>query len=261
MTDISRRTNLFLTIVCTAALAIGACGDDDGGNGNGVTPDTGSDLPACSINRDGVTFPETLEDGEGNTRAIQVIVEAVDFENDIVVIKNVSDASITFDNTWRVYTQIAPVEINGFVLAAGSRVKVHTTGSGINDADDYYCNLTTAWLEACSGELAIIHNPSPDTSWYNVPNFIEAHLIWGNRYPMTASATWNDEAVSAGAWTTPYNGASSNIDVCWATGQQPTCIEGGGCAANDVGLVATGDVTDPTGWTSVAPEQSSCLEY
>ena len=96
MIDAGTKRSMAMALLCGAIALIWACGGD--GDGNGNTVDAGNDLPACDINRSGITYPTQLSDGESTMRPTQVFFEAVDFANETAVLRNATPEAITFDD-------------------------------------------------------------------------------------------------------------------------------------------------------------------
>ncbi|MBN1944280.1 MAG: hypothetical protein JW797_01335 [Bradymonadales bacterium] len=206
----------------------------------------------------GVTFPPTLQ---GGTRPTQIIITAIDFVNDIVVIKNVTAETMTLTDRWRIFTKGADRSLNNLTLAPGASVRLHLVADEINDAENLYLNQVTLRLEACSGEAAILHNTGNQRAgWFNDPGFIQSFVMWGSIIPTSSSATLNDEAVGAGAWVGDFGQTTSYIPTGWFEYEHVRCaVARPNASVDDLGIIATGDITQPGGWTRLVPGQESCF--
>ena len=102
-----------------------------------------SQAGACSIDRDSITFQTSRSEPRGEPQ--RVIIETVNFENDTVVIRNVSGDDVAFtrsgNNPWRigVGNGSSRSELpDDFSLPAGSRVRLHLRETGENDGENVY---------------------------------------------------------------------------------------------------------------------------
>lgn len=102
-----------------------------------------SQAGACPLDRDSITFQTSRAEPQGEPQ--RVIIETVNFEDDTVLIRNVSDDVVAFrragNNPWRigVGNGSSRSELpDDFSLPAGSRVRVHLRETGENDAENVY---------------------------------------------------------------------------------------------------------------------------
>ncbi len=206
--------------------------EEGGGEGEGE----GDDAPACAPPGDGcpdlagLVWPET-RNGAAGPLPVRVIIEAVDFAGDRVVLRNVSDVDITMQ-TWDTPLEsfAHPDLPEGFVLAAGARVVFHARGHGDDDGCELWANQGAGSydLKPGFGELAVRADSGQAAALDN----LEAYVRWGAD-PVDAGSRLRDEAAAAGLWTDAA-GAFVVTD------------------AETLGIVATGDVTAAAGW-AVSP--------
>ncbi|MBN1947044.1 MAG: hypothetical protein JW797_15320 [Bradymonadales bacterium] len=224
--------------------------------------------PPCEIDRSNQDWPDTYDLTAGGTRPVKLVILGVDFVNDVVLVRNLLDEAITFDDSWQIWLLGSNARtLNGITMPADSQVRFHLRASGVNSNTDVYLNmsLTSFDIEPCVGEVVILHNLlGLDTTWRNFPDYVEAFILWGGtvlRY--TEAQTFADEAVNAGAWTGSHTNSSGYIPACYTTYQWVGCSTGtpGPCTENDRGLLAIGDVTSPsTGWVAITDvDDMGCL--
>lgn len=124
-----------------------------------ATCDVAVESGACELDRDSIVF-QLNRDRPANTPQ-RVIIESIDFEDDAITVRNVSDSDLVFAastsgrrSPWRVAAgnQGARTPLpDGFALAAGARVRIHLTASGEDDC----ANIYLAWSHPAA-------NLSPD---------------------------------------------------------------------------------------------------
>jgi hypothetical protein len=239
--------------------------DEGTDDGTDVLGDPVSDVgPECLIDTSLRAIPsEYLEDDGLTTRPVRLIIEAVDFVNDIVFIRNVTNLigtneTIDFSDDWRIAHNTSGASLVGARdLPPGGRMRIHLRRSGFNRATDTYLNLGGGAfnLVACGGEIVIQDRTGQSNlEWSNRPGNIEAFVRWGTRLIFSsATATFNDEAFDANAWLVDYTAPNAAVPVCWGSDEgvswcsaQPTCTG----MANDQAIIAIGDVRDPEDWYS-----------
>jgi hypothetical protein len=234
---------------------------DAASDGDGTVLDVG---PDCEIDTSGRAIPSEYLETDGSPRDVRIIIEAVDFTNDVIFIRNVtnltgSNETIDFSDAWRVAHNTSGATLIGARdLPPGGRMRIHLRKSGFNRATDTYLNLggSAFDLTACGGELAIQDRTGQDTlEWSNRPGNIEAFVRWGNRNVFaSASATFNDEAFDAGVWLIDYLSPVASVLVCWGDDENASwCSQAAApCVgmANDQAIIAVGDVRDPEDWYS-----------
>lgn len=222
----------------------------------------------CTVDTTGVDYPANYLNDTGGNRPVRLVIEWVDFINNRVGIRNVGTGTIDFNEEWRVgisassgpdWTLAAARD-----LAPGAQMRIRMTEGGINTTGDTFLNLNTGDLYACGGEFVILHNPTPDESWNNHPAYIEGFVMWGTREPLSAAATWNNEAVDADAYALPYDNVAAKIQTCYVDGgseyNSSYCDPVPPCGAdNSQGIIATGDVTDPEDWLTVDASEAGCF--
>lgn len=115
-------------------------------------PDTSIDDadPECPLDRSGITYQMSRLEPAGVPQ--RIIIESVNFENDSLVIRNVSDVDVVFerdpaqDNSpWRVGAGNGPNRTalpEGFSISAGHRVRIHLAAAGTNDSANIYLEWT-----------------------------------------------------------------------------------------------------------------------
>jgi hypothetical protein len=187
----------------------------------------------------------------------QLVITLVDFENDIVHIRNVSGGLLRLDpqeaeplNGWRLEIEqsgtLEPLP-NGFEIAAGADVRIHLDADGSNDAGNIYLDLAInardlQWHMDASdhgGEIAVLSAPDEGEFYTNNPDVMEALSAGECARSPGPSISHRDEAVTAGIWS---DGEDAFIaDPTPDDGDDPS-----------TGIIAVGDVTDPeTGWEIV----------
>jgi hypothetical protein len=240
------------TILGACALLATGCGGDGGGGGGGGggtdtgtdtggdtggTPGTGRDwitAECTEFNEANVTFPTQKTDG----RPVRMIIEAVDFRTSTFVVRNVSSQAFNFEPMVRrmcgnnVQSNCTDAT---YSVPAGARVAIHLvrdpnrTQPRNSDKELFVWGNPAAFtLSAASGEVGVRDNSNSSV----VAEMFEAFVIWGAD-PPSAAQSGRDEAASVGLW-------ASNTAGAFAT-----------TSAGDVGLVATGEVTDPSAWVAV----------
>ena len=232
---------------------------EEDGEGD-MAPDMTPDMPVddvnpedCTIDSSGATFDNDV-----------LVIESIDFTSSVVVIRNTSNASINFDDTWRLYVNGATGLSLGSArdLASGAEMRIYTTSSGRNDDENTYLNTVTAQLYDCGGEVAVLNNTGGG-GWSEDPDYVKAFVAWGARLTDSTggSATYAGEAAEVGLWS--GSGTDDNVATCYAEPHAGVawCSGGdGNCDTSDIGILATGDGNDPDGWTQVIDEDDhGCL--
>jgi hypothetical protein len=217
-------------------------GGDLGGEtseGDVMSTDPSGDVATgdCELSRDGITA------GEGQA----LVLQSFNFEDDTVVLRNISDSAVAFDRdeesgqpSWRLY---AESQANGrdlpagFEIAAGGTVRIWLRSSGSNDGDNIYLNWATNLganlapdTGGDGGEIAIL-SPNDDNT---DPSAIEAYARWGNDDPFGDGRSFRNEAAAAGTWSGNEDG-----DYIFVT-------------ESSIGatVIDDGDATDPAEWTN-----------
>lgn len=212
----------------------GARGDaagGDAGEGNGGGGQEGGrsdcDPPEDSCpDRMALSWPET-RNGAAGALPIRVIIEAVDFAGDRLVLRNVSQRPIALEGWDVVLDSFAhPAFPEGLVLLPGSRIALSTRGQGTNDECHVWSGQgANAYdLKAEVGELGV----RADMNKPAVLDNLEAYVRWGAD-PPDPGTRLRDEAAAAGLWADLEGGFVPT------TGDTP-------------GIVATGDLSTPAGW-------------
>ena len=104
------------------------------------------DTGACELDRDTITFQQTRGRPSGVPQ--RLIIESIDFTDDTIIVRNVTDEAIVFNvragrrpSPWRVAAgnQGARTGLpDGCNVAAGARVRIHLSASGENDCTNIY---------------------------------------------------------------------------------------------------------------------------
>jgi len=179
-----------------------------------------------------VSWPETRADGAGVESPLRVVFTSVDITRNRFTLRNVSNEAIDFDadGGWALAiwprTEDFP---SGVVIPVGGHLTVFLTESGTNTADSLYLGLGggSAQLDAERDELSVFSNHKQSGPFLN-PAELEAFVRWGapSQGPTTSI---DDEASQARIWTT---------------------LEFVRTSEGDAGIVATGDLSGPAGWTT-----------
>lgn len=217
-----------------------------------TTPIEGWDRSKCptEISGDNVTWPETADLEAGGTRPVRILLEAVSFEGDFFVMRNVSGGSITFDQTlpsgsstpvpWTVFSRSTgfPLPL-GDVFEQDAVVTVYLQATGTHDSRTIYLGSTRPDADidpektsgsGPGGEIAIYRSPDPTVSgYYSVADYVEALVRYGGS-ASADSATARDEAAQVGLW------------------QGDMSIDHVPALRADSGIIAVGDVTTVAGW-------------
>ena len=212
-------------------LDAGDAGDAGEGEGEGPAPcpPAVGDCP----DRAAVTWPAVRNTSAGQV-PVRVIIEAIDFAADRIVLRSVADEELTLSG-WDVIlgeTMAHPDLPEGTVLPAGERFVLRTLGHGQDSpCESWAQQQATAYdLKADKGEAAL---RTDSTRRGNDPDYLEAFVRWGGETDY--DTVHRDEADAAGLWT----------DL---PGQfVPTTAEA-------LGIVAVGDVSAPEGWAEPAEE-------
>jgi len=182
--------------------------------------------------RAAVTWSPNRNNAAGAEVPRKVIIEALDFVTDAVVIRNVSGGDLVLDG-WDVMVggdqRAHPDYPEETVLPAGERLVYHTRGDEAGNECELYSGAGAGSydLRPAEGEVTI-RSLDTDGSTMNIDG-LEAFVRWGN--DRQYGSMHRDEADTAGLWS----------DVA---GQFVVTTE------QTVGVVAIGDVSAPEGWAA-----------
>lgn len=273
-----------LVMLGAALLWLGACGGDSSGTGNGGTDtsgdttadngggdttadtqpdqggDAGNDTPTADVEEDvpvvtdawitetcaewdpdSIDFPQSFS----GDRPVRIIIEAVDFRTDTILIRNVSDANFAISvGGVRICAGKYGVGSSGvrnnctdmgnFSIAAGSRLAIHVQQVDGEQPPNTASERFVWWgnenadLDAAGGEIGI-----RDTSAVEAES-IEAYVSWGE--DASGPGTGRDWAASVDAWV--GDEAGDFVDT----------------SSDPVGILAVGDVTDPANWVDAGDD-------
>ncbi len=214
----------------------GGAQDGGAGDGAGEGEGEGEERSGCDPPEDtcpdlsGLAWPESRTGAAGPV-AVRVIIEAVDFDNDRIALRNISDRPIALDGWDVVLESFAhPALPEGQVLLPGARLVIATVGDGQDDECQVWSGQSAnAYdLKPEVGELAV----RADTTAVAALDNLEAYVRWGAD-PPDPGTRLRDEAAAAGLWV-------DSLGEFVAT------------SPDTLGIVATGDVATPGGW--MAPD-------
>jgi hypothetical protein len=194
--------------------------------------------------------PTQLSDGQGGNRPARLVIEAVDFANDRVLIRNVSDEEIVFTPTsdvlpWKVHLRGSNALFlpHNYRMAPGQRVTIHLRAAGRNNDENIYLNWVNnddADLQpnvsgrVRGGEFAILSAPAEGEEYGSNPRIMEAFVRWGRNPQPGSTATHMDEAQAAGLWPTTEGNTFAQV------------------SDGDVALVVNGFTNSPRTWHGLA---------
>jgi hypothetical protein len=166
----------------------------------------------------------------------RIIVDSVDWENDRIVLRNVTDSNISLEN-WAVHlgeTLLTLHFVSGFTVPADDTFEIRLREDGTNEATLAYWGGTGPEFDLgyANGDVSV-HS---DVDALDSPAALEAYVRWGDD-PTYPDDNHRDEAAAAGLWA---NGGGEFVQT----------------SSSDQGVMAVGDVTAPTGYAGVA---SKCM--
>jgi len=202
-----------------------------------------AEMADCTIDHSGIT-------GRTDQR---LVFQSVNFENDSVVLRNISNDPVSFalngemgQPSWRIHIDSPPNGHNlpaGFTIPPDGTVRVYLGGEGTNDAETIYLGLIsgiediTADGDGGGSELAIL---SPHNG-YEDPAAQEAFVRWGGDEAWGDAHTFRDQAAAANVW---IGDDAGDFVFVFSDTHGITVTEGG-------------DARDPTDWTHTASDD--CL--
>lgn len=197
-------TRIAIIFACFS-LALG-CGDDDSSSNP-------NDPGQC----------ETSLSPTGSSVRTQVVISSVDFQNDIVVLTNLSDTSVPL-NGWQFCHRIRSYgSIPTHNLAAGASITLHLTDDGTATDTDLFLNDPSLDLDSAD-ELALYSTANDFDDDVNMESFV----AWGTDPSLAPDDSRVGVAVDAQLWT-----AGSFVNTS---------------AVTAAGVVARGDTTSAAGY-------------
>lgn len=176
--------------------------------------------------------PPATRSTSAGPSSVRVIVDEVDWQNDRIVLRNVTNAEIPLDG-WIVFLgqRLLALEfVSGFVIPPNDVFWVHLREDGTSVANRAYWGGTTADfdLDHYSGDVSV--HTSYDA--IDSSDALEAYVRWGADPAYSAADHHRDEAAATGLWTD-----SAGSFVPTDTGH--------------VAIVAVGNTARPAGYVAV----------